>query len=97
MVQEITHETFAGQINHVFRIHLSGEPLELELTEVEVNSRPHFQGLRQPFILIFQGPRNRLLPEGFYRAESDAISGLNLYIIPIVSVGDHQAYQVVFN
>jgi hypothetical protein len=97
MVKEITSATFADQINRIFRIHCSGEPLELELTEVAVRPASRVGGLRQPFTLIFEGPRNRLLAEGLYPVEGEAVGTLELYVIPILSVGERQAYQVVFN
>ena len=53
--------------------------------------------MRHPFTLIFQGSKDRVLPEGSYEVESDAAGPWTLYLIPIISLGDRQSYQVVFN
>lgn len=98
MPQEITVETFAPHVNTTFRIGCQGEPFELELTEVEAQKQgPPIEGMRHPFTLIFKGPKDRLLPEGHYEVESDATGPWPLYLIPIISLGDRQSYQVVFN
>lgn len=98
MAQEITLETFAPHVNTTFRIHGDGEPIEFELTEVEAHKQgAPAEGMRHPFTLIFQGPKDRVIQEGSYEVESDATGPLPLYIIPIISLGDRQSYQVVFN
>lgn len=98
MPDEITHEIFTPHLNGKFRIHREGDPLEVELVEVELcDERFRVEGLRWPFTLIFRGPRDQLIPEGSYRVENDAAGSFDLYLIPIVTVGDRQEYQVVFN
>ncbi len=98
MAPEITHETFGPHVNTTFRVHREGEPLEVELTEVSVDKRdPPAEGMRKAFVLIFAGPKDALLPEGLYEVESEKTGRLPLYIIPIISPGERQSYQVVFN
>ena len=98
MPEEITHETFTGHEGQTFLVHVESEALELELTEVEVPQVRHLpEGFRQPFTLIFQGTKERILPEGHYSVESSSAGRFDLYLIPIVSMGPRQSYQVVFN
>lgn len=95
--KEITHEMFSPHLNSTFLIRVEGRAFELELTEVEVGergSRP--EEFRLPFVLIFKGPKDAVLPEGEYSVENDATGTLELYVIPIVSTGEQQAYQVVY-
>lgn len=97
MGQEVSHELFAGHLNEPFEVHCEGGPLALELTEVDVREAPGVEGLRQPFVLIFAGPRDKILAEGMYRFENGGVGSVDLYVMPIVSAGERQAYQVVFN
>lgn len=94
---EITHEMFSPHLNSIFRIPVDDGAFELELTEVKVGERGgRPEEFRVPFILIFQGPRDPVVPEGLYDIESDATGTFQLYLIPILSTGERQCYQVVF-
>jgi hypothetical protein len=53
---------------------------------------------RIPFSLIFEGPRNRIVPEGLYRLAAEGGADFELYVIPIMTASDdRQDYEVVFN
>ncbi len=54
---------------------------------------------RRPFILIFQGPKEReLLPEGLYDCETEGGAAYSLYVIPIhTPASGCQDYQAVFS
>ena len=53
---------------------------------------------RAPFNLIFQGPPDDLLPEGFYVLEADGGDVFDLYLIPIhTAAPGRQDYQAAFN
>ena len=96
MTESISHENFSGHLNASFRIDVAETSLELELVEVEVGKSID-PSLREPFTLIFQGPKDSILPEGIYNVSNDGAGSFDLYIIPIVSPGDLQSYQVIFN
>ena len=96
MPEDITHEMFVDHVEKTFRVHCGDEFLDVELTEVDVRERP-IEELRQPFTLIFRGPKDRTLREGLYKVENEDVGTVELYIIPIISVGDRQDYQVVFS
>ena len=92
MADEITHELFTPHVNTFFRIHGEGEPLEVELLEVELrDERYMIEGMRRPFTLIFRGPRDRLVPEGNYKVESEAAGSFDLYVIPIITANTSAA------
>lgn len=97
MPDEITPETFVDHVNKTFRVICVEGTLDVELTEVMVHEDPGIEGLRQPFTLIFRGPKDRVLSEGLYKVENDDAGSVDLYVIPIMSPGDYQDYQVVFN
>lgn len=100
-MEDLTHETFSKRVNETFHAHAAEDTLDLELVEVDVSdqlTQPEIEGLRHPFILIFRGPREKILSEGMYRIENETLGELELYVIPILTASpDHQDYQVVFN
>ncbi len=96
MAEKISHENFSGHLNALFRVEVAETSLELELVEVEVG-KPIDASLRDPFTLIFQGPKDSILAEGSHNLSNDDAGSFELYIIPIVSLGDQQLYQSIFN
>jgi len=96
MTETISHENFSGHLNALFRVDVAETSLEFELVEVETHKSID-PSLREPFTLIFQGPKDPILAEGIYTLSNDGAGSFELYIIPIVSHGDRQSYQVIFN
>lgn len=98
MEQMITHEVFAPYVDQPFTIKVEGETLELMLTEVDVSkANPPLPEMRRAFTLIFKGPKDRVLREGNYEVENNEAGKHQLYLIPIISIGELQSYQSVFN
>ena len=96
MTENISHENFSGHLNALFRVEVAETSLELELVEVEVGKSID-ASLREPFTLIFQGPKDSILAEGIHTMSNDSAGSFDLYTIPIISLGDQQSYQVIFN
>ena len=100
MSDPLTPESFQPLLNATMRAPVEGVPggIELELTEIDVlASEPPAPGMRIPFNLIFSGPKDQVLPEGTYELTGPDEQSLVLYLIPILSVGERQQYQSVFN
>ncbi len=98
MSDPLEHTTFSPYVHDLFRTEWSGGEVEIELDEVE----PHPGGAiggspREPFTLIFLGPRDTMLPEGMYTLAHADLGTVEIYLIPIASMGDRQAYQSIFN
>ena len=51
---------------------------------------------RQPFSLIFRGPRAPVLPQRIYRLEHEAMGPLEIFIVPIGPDAEGMRYQAVF-
>ena len=96
MTESISHKNFSGHLNALFRVEEAETSLELELVEVEVG-KPIDASLRDPFTLIFQGPKDSILAEGSHNLSNNDAGSFELYSIPIVSRGAQQLYQVIFN
>jgi hypothetical protein len=98
MGESFDHTTFEPHLHETFRAETTPDPVDLELDEVEVHPGGPTPGTtRQPFTLIFLGPKDRLLPEGLRTLSHDGLGEVALYLIPILSAGERQAYQSIFN
>ena len=98
MSEDLTFETFTGHEGESFVLHVEDERLTLELVEVEHGKyEPMAEGLRDPFLLIFKGPKEPLATEGVFKVAHETLGELDLYLIPIVSPPGQQHYQSVFN
>ena len=53
------------------------------------------QGAR--FSLLFQGPHDRLLPQGTYQFDHDQIGSFPLFIVPVGAAKSGLQYEAVFN
>ena len=88
-------EHFEPHIGKRFRFEGARHVLTLD----RVLREPGGAGLRPPFTLVFQGPKERdPLPEGFYACEVEDGPRFELYVSPIhTPAPDRQDYQAVFN
>lgn len=97
MTEILTHEQFAPHVNKDFRF--KNHPQPLRLVKLQLYERAPLPEIeRRPFLLIFQGPREGVMPEGFYTAAVEGGPSFDFYVMPIHTVArDHQDYQAVFN
>jgi hypothetical protein len=100
MLETFTVGTFCGHLGSTFRIYPGGSsPLEVELTSVtELGESPQraSSGRRQPFSIVFRGPRDVLLPQRIYRMEHDQIGSFELFIVPIGPDDKGHRYEAIF-
>ncbi len=98
MIQYLDHTTYTSCLHEVFRADTPDSFIALELDEVEVHATgPEDESSRRAFTLIFLGPKNAPLPEGMVSLAHTDLGKVELYLIPILSQGERQAYQAVFN
>jgi hypothetical protein len=95
MIELLTAEHFRPHVDKVFRVQGDGHAFTL----TEVTTAASVEGIsRQPFSLVFRGPPDNVLPEGFYRLEVDDGPSFELYVMPIhTPAQDRQDYQAAFN
>jgi len=97
VLESLTHgsfETLLGQ-----RFELSSEPASscLELICAEpLDSRGKAPGARQPFHLIFRGPRELVLAQRIYALTHSAFGVLEIFLVPIGPDQSGQCYEAVF-
>jgi hypothetical protein len=102
MLDRLTHESFAPHVGTEFHLQL-GTAGTLPLTLVEAQAvgsvpgpRPDGTPRRQPFSLVFRGPRQPVLPQRIYRLEHAAMGPLELFIVPIGPDEAGLRYEAVF-
>jgi hypothetical protein len=97
MVDFSRHEDFAPYAGKAFSFPEQAVTLVLaEIKTMRLSSAPGAE--RIPFSLIFHGPAEEPLPEGFYTAVIEAGPRVDLYVMPIhTPAAGRQDYQAVFN
>ena len=95
MSDSISFGDFAEHVNAQFTVATAQGSVTLELTEVAVGNP--VEGFRQPFSLIFAGPIDPVLAEGIHTLSNSATGSLDIYLIPVASMGERQSYQAIFN
>lgn len=97
MSATLTEEEFSKHVNTKFRV-ASEPPIELELTEVKgYLSRPNEETGMERFSAFFQGSGDRLLAQGTYAFEHDAMGAFDLFLVPIAKNEKGFRYEAVFN
>lgn len=90
---DLTLETFTPLVGDAFRI---AEPTAVELELAEATSAGQWPGGRQPFRLLFRGPRDPLLAQSIYRLEHAELDPLEIFIVPIARDAEHTSYEAIF-
>ncbi len=101
MLESFTVGTFSGHLGSNFRIYPDTlEPLEVELiSAIELGGGTGDEeptGRRQPFSIVFRGPKDILLPQRIYRIEHDRIGGFELFLVPIGPDEQGLLYEAIF-
>jgi hypothetical protein len=106
-LNQISYSSLAGQINTLFRVHLSPlQTVELKLLKAPfAPSTPANPGRRLPgdagnekFSLIFRGPKDELISPAIYRFEHEKLGAFEMYIGQIGPRNtDGVRYEIVFN
>ena len=100
MLGELTHATFTDCLGSQFRLHYgSPAPLAVDLiavTPLGVQGRPR-PPKREPFSLVFRGPRDFYLPQRVYKLEHSALGALEIFLVPIGPDDAGMRFEAVFN
>jgi hypothetical protein len=101
-LESLTAAAFAENLATVFRLQTGGEPLPLELVEVERASYAEDpaavgpSGRREPFTLLFRGPRSPYARQATHRLEHDRMGTLEIFLVPLGPDAAGMRYQAVF-
>jgi hypothetical protein len=101
-LDSLTAAAFAQHLKSVFRLQTGGEPLPLELVEVQRASYADDPaavgpaGRREPFNLLFRGPRSPYVRQGTHRLEHDEIGTLEIFLVPVGPDAAGMRYEAIF-
>ena len=100
MLDRLTVAMFAEQIGKTFRLPLMDGPV-LDLVLVEARNLSLHAGnpgpRREPFSLLFRGPKAPVLPQRIYPLENEAFGSLEIFLVPIAADADGVKYEAIFN
>lgn len=89
-------EHFAERTGERFELRFDDATLELVLGEAAARgSGPG--GMRDPFALLFRGPRDPLLPQANYRLVHPALGEHAVFLVPVGQDDEHSLYEAVFS
>jgi hypothetical protein len=97
VLSELTHATFAKELGSAFQLHNgAATPLTLELVEAtEVNGKaPRTE--RNPFSLIFRGPKTPWVEQKIYRLEHERLGTLDIFLVPLGPDQKGMRYEAIF-
>ncbi len=98
MLEKLTLADFARCLNQVFTLRLESSTLELELiTADELGTGAPDAERRQPFSLIFRGPKEPILAQRIYALEHGTMGRLEIFLVPIGPDDAGMCYQAVFS
>lgn len=97
MSATLTEKEFSKHLNTTFRV-ATEPPLELELREVKgyLGGANEEKGMER-FSAFFYGPGDRLLQQGIYLLEHEAMGAFELFLVPVAKTESGYQYEAVFN
>src|SRR2546423_5559763 len=106
LLENFTYATFAGRLGDMFGVHAGpADVVALKLVQAtDLESRSDVAGgaegaagQGERFAITFQGPHDRLLPQGTYQFEHEQIGSFPLFIVPVGAAKGGIQYEAVFN
>lgn len=97
MSATLTEKEFSKHVNTKFRV-ATEPPLDLELKQVKgyLGGANEETGMER-FSVFFYGPEDRMLPQGVYPLEHEAMGAFELFLVPVAKNEAGYQYEAVFN
>ncbi|MFH0342561.1 MAG: DUF6916 family protein [Chromatiales bacterium] len=93
MLETLTKEIWADCLNERFIVAGS---IEMELLEVNSLGHKHPRAGREPFSLVFRGPKAPVLIQKIYPLEHRSLGALDLFLVPIGPDQAGMRYAAIF-
>ncbi len=99
MLDKLTKDDFTKCLNQEFLIHVAEQdPLETELIEVRgLVAAGDEPDRRQPFSLVFRGPKEAQLQQGVFHLENQTLGELDLFLVTIGADEEGLRHEAVFS
>ena len=95
MLENVTVDSFEGRVGDRFDLDADGETHELTLDECKRLGSAALE--REPFSLVFRGPREPVLPQRTYPLSHEGLGRLEIFLVPIAQDDDGTRYQAIFS
>jgi hypothetical protein len=92
----LTAAVFVPHVDTAFAIDDGGDAVEATLVEVR-QLEGHDESIRRPFVLLFRGPREPVLPQRTYEITHAQVGTHEIFIVPVESNDAGTLYEAVFN
>lgn len=94
MFDQLNYEDFSGIVDSDFRVADAEKDIKLRLFEIsEKKETPQMLS----FSLLFKGPGNILLEQGYYKFEHEKLGEGSLFVVPVQQDTDGLIYEAAFN
>ncbi len=98
MIEKLTHEDFAKGLHEQFVIHHDEGTIQAELIDCRKLASPGAPASqREPFAVIFRGPREPVLVQRIYRIEGPSLGPLEIFIVPVGPDAEGMRYEAIFS
>ena len=98
MLDKLTHDDFLSSLNQKFVVHHDAGTLEAELIECRKLASPGGPSTRrQPFAILFRGPRQPVLVQRIYKFEGGSMGPLEIFIVPVGPDANGMRYEAIFS
>ena len=97
MLAGLTHEDFAKSVHRKCHVHHGSLTLEMELIECrKLSTSARNEAQRQPFTLVFRGPKTPVLSQRMYPIEFQELGTLEIFIVPVGPDESGMQYEAIF-
>ena len=95
MKEDFNRDRFITAVGTKFTLtDAEGESVDLELVEVsDPRERPH----QISFSIVFAVPENFMVGQGLYDLQHPELGALQLFLVPVMPVGNQFRLEAVFN
>ena len=99
---QLTSGQFEPLLNKRFAVHVDVEN-SVDVILIQVLALPAYPDRggnlpkRQPFALLFRGPREFVLPQRIYDVEEESLGKAGIFLVPLGPDDLGQRYEAIFN
>ena len=97
MTTEFGYDSFAGCLQQTFQLSNGDDSHPLLLISADRHAKQPDNHHPPGFSLLFQGPREPVLPQRMYRLNHDRLGEFDLFIVPIGADDEGVHYEAVFS
>ena len=99
MLENLVESDFSDLVGDKFLLCLTGDE-SVGVTLIEAKSlgsgKADDRTTRDPFSILFRGPKELNLPQAIYRLEHETLGSMDLFLVPIGPGDEGMDYEAVF-